>query len=75
MAAGHKWWQLRAGDVAPWIWHLPVSIRPGKYHQLGWLDRPWDVNEAEPLVSDIDAWEAAVMPRHELNGLVRSCGA
>lgn len=35
---------------------------------------PWDgdrdVNEAEPLVDDVDAWDAAAVPGHELRALV-----
>lgn len=48
----------------PWDGHndLPVGEWP-------W-DGERDVNEAEPLVDDIDAWDAAAVPGHEMKMLV-----
>lgn len=48
----------------PWDGHndLPVG-------ELEW-DGERDVNEAEPLVDDIEAWDGAVVPGHEVRRLV-----
>ena len=42
MAGDHPWWQLRAGDVAPWVRTLHPSATEELSSRTEWIGDAWD---------------------------------
>lgn len=54
IAGGREWWQLRAGDVAPWVKSLHPSAVQELNSRTEWIGEAWDG------VSDIAVGQATV---------------
>lgn len=42
MAGNRRWWQLRAGDIAPWVRTLDPSSMQELASRTEWIGEPWD---------------------------------
>ena len=42
MAGDRAWWQLRAGDIAPWVRSLHPSATQELVSRTEWIGEPWD---------------------------------